>query len=127
MTVRLVIQKLGLKTGESANFTIQRRERAEGSTWTDFTTFVLTGEANSTPEVRIINLDPAYYYKVKEENWSWAYTNVHPEYSTDDSSVKNPIVFENNPIPTPPPHAEAKATNKMQTWSASSTSTVNSK
>ena len=118
--VRLVIQKLGLKTGESANFTIQRRERAQGSTWTDFTTFVLTGEANSTPEVRIINLDPAYYYKVKEENWSWAYTNVHPEYTTepdtDGKTISNPIVFENNPIPDTPSHAEAKATNKMTTW-----------
>lgn len=127
--VRLIIQKTGLKPGESASFTVQRRTRVEGSEWEDFTTFVLTGEATNTPEIRIINLDPAYYYKVKESNWSWAYTNVHPEYATDDPSVKNPIVFENNPIPTPPPHAEAKATNKMTTWEGetSTTETVNSK
>ena len=89
-------------------------------------TFVLTGGA-SIPEIRIPNLDPAYYYKVKEGNWSWAYEGVSPEYSTENPSVKNPIVFENNPIPKTPNHAEAKATNKMQTWSASTTSTVNSK
>ena len=131
--VRLVIKKTGLKPGESANFTVQRRTRVEGSEWEDYTTFVLTGDANNTPEVRIINLNPNYFYKVKEENWSWAYTNVHPEYTTEPDAqgktISNPIVFENDPIPTPPPHAEAKATNKMTTWEGqtSSTETVNSK
>ena len=131
--VRLVIKKTGLKPGESANFTVQRRTRVEGSEWEDYTTFVLTGDANNTPEVRIINLNPNYFYKVKEENWSWAYTNVHPEYTTEPDAqgktISNPIVFENDPIPTPPPHAEAKATNKMTTWEgqSSTTETVNSK
>ena len=128
--VRLIIQKSGLNKGESANFTVQRRTRVPGSEWEDYTTFVLTGEENNTPEIRIINLDPAYFYKVKEENWSWAYTNVHPEYTTEPDAqgktISNPIVFENVPIPTPQ-HAEAKATNKMRSWEASSTETVNSK
>lgn len=131
--VRLIIQKTGLKPGESANFTVQRRTRTEGSTWEDYTTFVLTGDAANTPEIRIINLDPAYFYKVKEENWSWAYTNASSEFTTEpdaqNKTISNPIVFENTPIVTPPPHAEAKATNKMTTWEGetSTTETVNSK
>ena len=125
--VKLIIKKSGLKPGESANFTVQRKLIGDTSAeYQDVMTFVLTGGA-SIPEIRIPNLDPAYYYKVKEGNWSWAYEGVSPEYSTENPSVKNPIVFENNPIPKTPNHAEAKATNKMQTWSASTTSTVNSK
>ena len=117
--VRLVIQKKGLKPGESANFTVQRKLRTDASgTYTDFTTFVITGDANAIPEVRIINLDPAYYYKVKEGNWSWAYQNVSPEYSTDpgdpNAVASNPIVFTNTPEDDTPKHAEAKATNSMR-------------
>ena len=125
--VKLIVRKAGLTMGESANFTVQRKLIADDTAeYEDVLTFVLTGGV-SIPEIRIPNLDPAYYYKVKEGNWSWAYEGVSPEYSTENPSVKNPIVFENNPIPNTPNHAEAKATNKMQTWSASSTSTVNSK
>lgn len=112
--VKLIIQKTGLRVGESANFTVQRKHRTEtGAEYEDFTTFVLTGGV-ATPEVRIINLDPAYFYKVKEGNWSWAYEAVSPEYSTEDATVKNPIVFENTPEDDTPKHAEAKATNKMR-------------
>ena len=114
--VRLIIQKTGLQAGESANFTLQRKLRTDTSAvYEDFTTFVLTG-GDTTPEVRIINLDPAYYYKVKEGNWSWTYQNVSEEYYTTDPNDKpidkNPIVFQNSPIPTVK-HAEAKATNIM--------------
>lgn len=116
--VRLIIQKTGLKPGESANFTVQRKLRNSTDEYEDYTTFILTGvqASDPTPEVRIINLSPDYYYKVKEDNWSWAYQQVSTEYTTEDTTLKNPIVFENTPIPTPPPHAEAKATNKMTTW-----------
>ena len=115
--VRLIIQKTGLQAGESANFTLQRKSRTDASdTYKDYTTFVLTG-GTSTPEVRIMNLDPAYYYKVKESNWSWTYENVSSDYYTtdpdDNPAPKNPIVFKNKPIPTPK-HAEAKSTNFMR-------------
>ena len=120
--VKLIIQKSGLQAGESANFTVQRRTRTEGSTWEDFTTFVLTGGV-AIPEVRIINLDPAYFYKVKEGNWSWAYEAVSPEYSTEDTTLKNPIVFENTPEDDTPKHAEAKATNKMRKTGSTTEST----
>ena len=119
--VRLVIQKTGLKAGESANFTVQRKLRTAGAgvNYNDFTSFVLTG-GDTTPEVRIINLDPAYYYKVKEGNWSWTYENVSEEYYTtdpDDKPIsKNPVVFNNLPEEDNPKHAESKATNVMKDW-----------
>ena len=120
--VKLIIQKTGLKPSESANFTVQRRPRTDGSTYEDFMTFVLTG-GETTPEIRIINLDPAYFYKVKEGNWSWAYEAVHPEFNTepdaDGNVIKNPIVFENTPETDTPKHAEAKATNKMRATGSS--------
>ena len=119
--VKLVIQKTGLQPGESANFTVQRKLRTDtGDTYVDFTTLVLTGDASQTPEVRIINLDPAYYYKVKEGNWSWSYENVSQEYYTTDPNdnpiAKNPIVFKNKPEDDTPKHAEAKATNVLKNW-----------
>lgn len=122
--VKLIIQKTGLKPSESANFTVQRRLRTAGSTYEDFMTFVLTG-GETTPEIRIINLDPAYYYKVKEGNWSWAYEAVHPEFNTepdaDGNVITNPIVFENTPEDDTPKHAEAKATNKMRITGSAAT------
>lgn len=114
--VRLIVQKTGLNPGESANFTVQRKSRTDDSDiYRDFMTFVLTG--GSSTEIRIPNLDPGYYYKVKEGNWSWAYENISSEYYTtdpdDNKASKNPIVFRNKPIPDTPKHAEAKATNTM--------------
>jgi len=126
--VRLIIQKTGLKPGESASFTLQRKLRTDTTgEYEDYTNFVLTGDATNTPEVRIINLDPAYYYKVKESNWSWAYQNISKDYYTTDpedpnAATSNPIVFKNDPIPTPPPHAEAKATNRMTEWTGETSS-----
>ena len=116
--IRLVIQKTGLKPGESASFTVQRKLAGSTEEYTDFTTFVLTGNETATdiPEVRLINLDPRYHYRVKESGWSWAYENADPSFmpSTEDGDRPNPIVFENDPIINIPKHAEAKAVNKMR-------------
>ena len=116
--VKLIVKKAGLKAGESANFTVQRKLRGDDTAvYEDVLTFVLTGGV-AVPEIRIPNLDPAYYYKIKEEDWSWAYENISKEYYTtdpnDNPAPKNPILFENNPIPDTPKHAEAKADNKMR-------------
>ena len=116
--IKLIVKKAGLKAGESANFTVQRKLIGDDTAvYEDVLTFVLTGGV-SIPEIRIPNLDPAYYYKIKEEDWSWAYQNVSKDYYTtdpnDNPAPKNPITFENNPIPDTPKHAEAKADNKMR-------------
>ena len=125
--IRLVIQKTGLKPGESASFTVERKlANSSTATWDEFTTFVLTGNETATdiPEVRLINLDPRYHYRVKESGWSWAYENADPSFvpSTEDGDRPNPIVFENDPIGGPK-HAEAKAVNKMRK-TGSQTNTV---
>ena len=116
--IRLTIQKTGLKPGESASFTIQRKLAGSTEEYADFTTFVLTGNETATdiPEVRLINLDPSYHYRVKETGWSWAYENADPTAypSTEDLTLGNPIVFENTPETDTPKHAEAKAVNKMR-------------
>jgi hypothetical protein len=122
--VRLIVQKTGLTKGESANFTVQRKSRTDDTdVYTDFMTFVLSGETST--EIRIPNLDPAYYYKVKEGNWSWTYENVSKEYYTtdpeDNPAPGNPIVFKNKPIPDTPKHAEAKSTNIMHETEYSTT------
>ncbi len=125
--IRLVIQKTGLKEGESASFTIQRKKIGGADDYTDFTSFVLTGIAGSNaPEVRLVSLDPTYYYRVKETGWSWAYENADPNFvpSTEDPNLVNPIQFRNDPKTDTPKHAEAKAVNKMRSWSASTTTTV---
>ena len=125
--IKLIIQKTGLLPGESASFTIERKPTSGSGDWTEFTTFVLTGDAdgndNTNPEIRFVSLDPTYYYRVKESGWSWAYTNADPTFlpSTEDPDLVNPITFENTP--TTEKRAEAKAVNKMRA-TGSSTETV---
>ena len=117
--MQLIIRKDGLGVNESASFTVQRRLMVEGSTWEDYTSFVLTRTSSvEKPSVKLLNLDPAYYYRVKENGWSWAYTNeaqtesTYP--STEDPDLKNPIVITNTPVETAVKHAEAFKRNEMQ-------------
>lgn len=124
--IKLIIQKTGLLQGESASFTIERKlASSTTATWTEFTTFVLTGNETATdiPEIRFISLDPRYHYRVKESGWSWAYENADPSFvPSTETGITNPIVFENDPQDGPK-HAEAKAVNKMRK-TASQTITV---
>ena len=116
--IRLIIQKKGLAKGESASFTVERKPISGSGTWTYFNSFILTGNGSTTPpEVRMLNLDPSYYYRVKETGWSWSYENAGAEYiSTETLDPKvNPIVFTNRPKTDVPKHAEAKSTNTMRT------------
>lgn len=114
--ITLIIQKTGLQPGESASITVQRKLIGSSGSYVDFASFVLTGDASKTPEVKIINLDPTYYYRIKETGWSWSYTgsamSTFP--STEDPNLKNPIVISNTAKDTDIKHAEAKATNVMK-------------
>ena len=116
--LKLIIKKTGLLPGESASFTIERKPTSGSGEWTEFTTFVLTGDndgnADTNPEIRFVSLDPTYYYRVRESGWSWAYTNADPTFlpSTENPNLGNPITFENTP--TIEKRAEAKAVNKMR-------------
>lgn len=115
--IRLVIQKNGMAEGESVSFTVQRKPIDGVGDYEDFASFILTGTAYGSdgPEVRLLELDPRYHYRVKETGWSWAYGQADPSFlpSTEDPGLVNPIVFENQPVDYAPRHAEAKAVNKM--------------
>ena len=126
--IKLVIQKSGLAQGESASFTIERKLIGSSEPYTLFTTFVLTGAAagENNPEVRFVSLDPRYYYRVRETGWSWAYEQADPSFlpSTENPNLGNPIVFDNDPDEDTPRHAEAKAVNRMRSFSSSTTTTI---
>jgi hypothetical protein len=126
--IKLVIQKSGLAQGESASFTIERKLIGSSDPYTLFTTFVLTGAAagENNPEVRFVSLDPRYYYRVRETGWSWAYEQADPSFlpSTENPNLGNPIVFDNDPDEDTPRHAEAKAVNRMRSFSSSTTTTI---
>ena len=126
LPIKLIIQKAGLAKGESASFTIERRKMDGSDSWTVFTSFVLTGTGTTTnPEVRFLNLDASYYYRVAETGWSWSYESAPPTHTSTeniDPRLENPIIFTNTPKTTDvPKHAEAKAVNTMKSTGAGST------
>ncbi len=119
--MQLAIKKQGLGVNESASFTIQRRTKTEGSEWEDYLTFVLTRTASiAEPIQKLLNLSPDYYYRVKENGWSWAYSNRAQQEatfpSTEDPTLSNPIVIKNDPIPGTPKHAEAVKRNELKNY-----------
>jgi hypothetical protein len=119
--VQLAIRKEGLQVNESASFTVQRRTMVEGSEWEDYTTFVVTCTAtDNKPMVKLLNLNPDYYYRVKENGWSWAYSNraqIEATFpSTEDPNLSNPIVIVNTPIDDTPKHAEAVKRNELKSY-----------
>lgn len=118
--VTIIVQKTGLQPGESASFTLQRKKVLDGTDYEDFGSFILTGmqPGGESPSIRLMNLDPSYYYRVKETGWSWSYENsiqdgLYP--STEDPTLTNPIVINNTYRDTNLKHAEAKAYNIMTT------------
>lgn len=119
--VQLAIRKEGLQVNESASFTVQRRTMVEGSEWEDYTTFVVTCTAtDNKPMVKLLNLNPDYYYRVKENGWSWAYSNraqIEATFpSTEDPNLANPIVIVNTPKDDTPKHAEAVKRNELKNY-----------
>ena len=119
--VQLAIKKQGLGVNESASFTVQRRTMTEGSEWEDYLTFVLTRTASiAEPIQKLLNLSPDYYYRVKENGWSWAYSNRAQQEatfpSTEDPDLSNPIVIKNDPISDTPKHAEAVKRNELKNY-----------
>lgn len=124
--VMLAVQKEGLGPNESASFTVQMKKIDGSEDWHDYMTFVLTcTEDDDKPIQKLINLNPDYYYRIKENNWSWAYSNkaqveaTFPSTDPEDPNYvsSNPIVIVNTPIPNPPKHAEAVSRNDMHNYS----------
>ena len=125
LPVNIIINKQGLKEGESSKFTILRKTASE-TTWEEVTSVFVTRHKNqgeNDPRTRIEGLPATnasgveYIYKVREDDWSWSYTLTSDrELTTEDND--NPFTFHNSPktnIDTKIRHAESKATNTFTT------------
>ena len=124
--VNLWIQKEGLLKNENATFTIQRKlakptDEVPDPQYEFFTTVNVTGDTNTNGTskpvmVKLLNLDPAYYYKVVEQGWTWAYTSpaqTEATAPTTETILSNPIIIKNTPKPSTPKHDEAVKRNNM--------------
>lgn len=129
--VNLWIEKQGLKEGESANFNILRKlvvkenESDPDPEYEHFTHLLITGAPDDEPViVKLLNLDPRYYYKILEEGWSWTYSNQAQDQDTapntdpnDPNGVTtNPIVIKNTYDNPDVKHAEAVKRNELKSY-----------
>ena len=91
----------------------------ETATWENFTKVVVSYEdmykevdeqGNPTGLVKIVGLDPDYFYKLKEDAWAFGYTYQDGgiQYTVGDN-VQNPFVFVN--VPKPVKYDEASLRN----------------
>lgn len=78
----ITVEKKGLKEGESAIFTIARKE----TPGTPFRTVILTGNASGTPVSKKVALNSGTWI-VSESDWSWSYD---PKGS---KSIERPIKY----------------------------------
>ncbi len=137
--VNIWIQKKGLKKGESATFTLERKlaqkvnETDPEPTWGYFTKVMVTGQPGNDPvEVRLLNIDPSYYYRIVEDGWSWSYTKEKDDegvLKTEDGKLAstevnthNPIVIVNTKKDETPKHAESVVNNNFSNNQAVTTS-----
>lgn len=127
--INLVIEKHGLIPGESATFTILKKEVVpadpNNNPYVPFNRVTLTGTEDGSPAVeRLLNLDPTYYYKIWEEGWAWSYTNQAQDLETAPSTetvTDNKFVINNEKTDTIIKHAEASKRNVMEKTTSSTT------
>ena len=136
LPVNLHIRKEGLREGESAKFTIQRKyvndsDAPGGSNpWVDVTSVFVTRhkdqdeEGDDAPITKVMGMpsvdehDKPFVYQIVEDNWSWSYTSTAATPTTSDLLVTNPFIFTNTKIEGIDyrvRHAESKATNTFKT------------
>lgn len=120
--ITLIIKKSGLRVGESASFTLQRKLRSSGSSgsYSDFSHFVITGISGTTPpEIRFLNLDPTYLYQVYETRWGWSYTGptTNPVTVSANGTTADPVTVTISntfsPPATPIQRGETKSSKAM--------------
>lgn len=131
LPVNIHIRKTGLKVGESAKFTIQRKyvkdSDAGGSNpWVPVTSVFVTrhdGDAEegvNAPMTKVMGMpstdsdDKPYVYRIVEDDWSWSYDSLPLTPTTTDLLETNPFIFQNaekDNIDVKVRHAESKATN----------------
>ena len=139
LPINIVIQKDGLKHGESATIQIYRSpqmttgdDRWDPITgkpkpvaqtdddWENFTKVILTNKEDDYDSVikTLLSLDPSYVYRLVEDDWGFGY-KLDTKSVTTSSQEKNPFIF-NNTLKvtkedwggkTPLKHAEAVSIN----------------
>ena len=66
------------------------------------------------------HLDGYIYYRVKENGWTWAYSDrwqIEANFpTTEDPDLSNPIVITNTPKDDTPKHAEAVKRNELKNY-----------
>ena len=139
-SVSLVIVKQGLKTGETAQYTIQRRAATDEdfdpianadydpeNAYTDYLNVLVIGDEQEEQTymksdgttvkgriVRIDGLDSNYYYRVKETGWSWTYKNGALTPITSKTLTNNPFIFSNTKQETGIKNAESVKRNEFE-------------
>ena len=138
--VKLVIQKIGLKYGESATFEVQRtrpkgwpdnieydettKKPLPDGNWQTWTKVILTQKdaaatadvpaAERTPvEKTLVSLDPDWVYLIIEDNWGWAYEYEDTSMTTSEVP-NNPFTFYNKDKEGVVKHAEAVSINHFK-------------
>ena len=110
--VSLWIKKKGLIGEDSAVFNVQYAHFEEGvdpttlpsSAWKSFTKVIVNSnspkDSDGYPIVKLVGLDPDYFYRIKEDAWAWTYSyqDYGVQYAFGEDQ-QNPFVFTNIPEP----------------------------
>ena len=110
--VSIWIKKRGLLGDDSAVFNIEYATYQEGvdptslpkSAWKSFTKVMVNShspkDTDGYPIVKLVGLDPDYFYRVREDAWAWSYDHVGGgvQYVFGENQ-QNPFVFDNTPLP----------------------------
>jgi len=106
LPVQIWLQKQGLRPGDSAVFTLYMSpfkdfdtSDPESNDWSNFTKVVVNYEdMDENGMVKIVGLDPDYFYKLKEDAWAFGYSYQDGgiQYTVGDN-VQNPFIFVNVP------------------------------
>ncbi len=108
LPVQIWIQKQGLRPGDSAVFTLAMCKFTDWDpdqtdlskqNWSSFTKVVINySDMDQDGIVKIVGLDPDYFYRLKEDAWAFGYTYQDGgiNYTVGDN-VQNPFIFKNEP------------------------------
>ena len=108
LPVQIWIQKNGLRPGDSAVFTLAmckfndwdpKQTDINKQKWSSFTKVVINySDMDENGVVKIVGLDPDYFYRLKEDAWAFGYTyqDGGVQYTVGDN-VANPFIFTNTP------------------------------
>ena len=128
--INIVIQKIGLRHGESATIQIYRAPQSGeyntttgklkpylpngDDSWENFSKVILTnkGEDGAPVTETLLCLDPTYVYLMKEDDWGWSYNLVIDAIDTSMQEM-NPFVFTNTEKTDAVRHAEAASFNRF--------------